>query len=374
MAVTANFIWVGQGDCTLIKTEDNTVILLDCGTSDSTSIYASNVKPTIDAVMTAAGKTQFDYLILTHSDKDHCNLIPSLYTSYTFNHVYYGGAVYQYKIHKINLEDKTYFKNLHSLGDHFLNIVFQILNETACKMWIICGNYPYKKAPPAATVGTDVNRKTKTKALRAIYDNNGNSLIVVLNSNDYRMAFLGDATKAEQAFLYDALKKAGSLNNLNCKSLKLSHHGSKESYNEDLTSESLKPPGVFASAGITFGHPDEGMIDGITTIVNTAAKHKYVVYDEAIDNDYVVKDNTKYVYNTNNDFGVSAIKVPKKTKSGKKSRNKHAGEPYTELYGENILLTITAGVGAITRGTSRTLLTTKSTLKVASPKKRRRKS
>lgn len=45
MSAKVHFIWVGQGDCTLIQTDTNKLILIDCGTSDDFSIYDDNVKP-----------------------------------------------------------------------------------------------------------------------------------------------------------------------------------------------------------------------------------------------------------------------------------------------------------------------------------------
>ncbi|MGR6874976.1 MBL fold metallo-hydrolase [Pseudomonas sp. HK3] len=78
------FIWVGQGDCTLIRSDDDTLVLIDCGTSDSFAIYEDNVKTSIQDVLTETGKTQIDYLILTHSDKDHCNLVSKLFDITSF--------------------------------------------------------------------------------------------------------------------------------------------------------------------------------------------------------------------------------------------------------------------------------------------------
>jgi beta-lactamase superfamily II metal-dependent hydrolase len=373
MDVEVIFVWVGQGDCTLIRTNNNTVIMIDCGTSDDMSIYHKNVAPTLNAVMTAAGKTEIDYLILTHSDKDHCNLIPKVSVNYTFDTVYYGGAAFQYEEHGIDLEDDDIFKNVADMADHYYDLTSPFLDEADCTMWVVCGNYPYKKNPPLVPVGKDINKKTgKPKWQRSIYDNNGNSLVVVLNSNGYQMSFLGDATWIEQDFLYEALDNAGDLDTLNSRLIKMSHHGSGDSYNESLTEESLKPVGVMVSAGITFGHPDGDTIDGINTIINTMPAHQYMVYDED-DNEYKVKNDGECVYNTNITYGVSAVKVPKITKSGKKNKNRHAGQSYTELHGQNIFITIDGGDDAITRGADRVLLTTKSTKNVNSRGKKRKR-
>ncbi len=67
--MTVKIIDVGQGSTGLALLPDGTSILIDAGGSGSS--WASNVNTQI----TSLGITQIDYLILSHSDNDHINLI-----------------------------------------------------------------------------------------------------------------------------------------------------------------------------------------------------------------------------------------------------------------------------------------------------------
>jgi len=376
MAVEVYFIWVGQGDCTLIKTAENTTILIDCGSSDRKEIYEGNVKPTINSVMGSIGKTEIDYLILTHDDRDHYGFIVNLCETYTFNNVYYGGTASQYNGngYKIDLYDKRYFKNTNNFSSHYYSITNLFIDEADCKMYFICANYPYKKDPPEVPCGRDINipGNRNSKIIRNIYDTNGNSVVVKMVSKGYRIVFMGDSTISQQKFIDESLSSGGHLGELNCNLLKMSHHGSDDSFDAELTSKSLKPSGLFASAGIKCGHPDWDIVKSVATVVNTAVQHEYVVFKKS-DSSYTINNDTLYFYNTNNSFNVSENKVPKITSTGKKNNNKHAGKAYIDLHGSNIKLTINDGSGEITRGRDVIILSNSSIERnVANRRKRRR--
>ena len=370
------FIWVGQGDCTLIRTDSDKLVLIDCGTSDSMDIYTDNVKPTIESVLSDTGKSAIDYLILTHSDKDHCNLVKKLFEFTSFGTTYYGGHIDQYRSYIFEGTPKKPSPKLgtvETLVPHYLNLyATAIIDDTDFKMWIIGGNYPYSHDPPDTPFAKDINKNHGTKKLRSIYDNNGNSLVVVIDYKGFRMMFLGDATDVQQQFLYDQAVTTGKLGAFASRMLKLSHHGSPDSYNDDLANKAVKPTGVTASAGVTFGHPSEQVINGITSVVKSGApKHDLVMYNDD-DDEYSRWFNVdEYIYNTLQWFDESSITVPTHTTSGKRSRDKHAGDPYLEMTGSNWIFEITSGTTAkTTKGSEKVILTTKKTSAVNAKKRR----
>jgi beta-lactamase superfamily II metal-dependent hydrolase len=370
------FIWVGQGDCTLIRTDTNKLILIDCGTSDDQSVYSDNVKPTIEAVLKDAGKTSIDYLILTHSDKDHCNLIQHLLKFTTFGTAYYGGSAFQYKPFKIDFTNKKQIKAVKDLESHYTNLFIDtVVDDTDFKLWIIGANFPYNQTPPDVPYEKDINRSgNRTKAMRSIYDNNGNSLMVVLNYKGFKVFFLGDATTPQQDFIYEAAKTEGKLAEFAVKVFKMSHHGSPDSFSDDLTNKAAKPPVLTASAGVTFGHPSEQTVDTVKSLETTGAvKHDLVLYD-TLDESYSRFNNVvKFMFNTMTWFDESSITVPTKTKSGKRSRDKKAGLPYLDMIGSNWLFELTSATTVnITQGDKKTILTTKGTESVTAKKKRKK--
>ncbi len=66
------FIDVGQGDCTLIKTENHKTIMIDSGGADNLDEYDVGKKVLIPYLL-ARGITKLDYIMISHFHADHCN-------------------------------------------------------------------------------------------------------------------------------------------------------------------------------------------------------------------------------------------------------------------------------------------------------------
>jgi beta-lactamase superfamily II metal-dependent hydrolase len=381
MAIKIYTIWVGQGDCTLIQTDTNKLILIDCGTSDNQSIYKDNVEPSIKSIMQSLGKTSIDLLILTHSDKDHCNMISRLFAITTFDLVYFGGAPSQYSAFKLKLEQKDKNPEITKVvqleARRFNLFVNSIIDDGDFKLWIICGNYPFKYEPSAIPVGTDINRKrSRSKAERSVFDNNGNSLIVVINYKGFCAFFLGDATTHQQDVLYAKAVEGKTVASFQAEIMKMAHHGSPDSFSDDLTNKAVKPPVATASAGVTFGHPSQEAIAKIAALTKTgASKHSVVEYEDSTQNYLIVADSVQYMYNTMQSYKVSSTTVPKTKTSGKKSKSKHAGKPYLEMEGGNWVFEVSGpGTPTITAATLFGILTTKGTSAVTAKKAKTKKN
>jgi len=65
-----NFLSVGQGDCTLIRTKYNKVVLIDSGEGQSEKYdYGKNV---VLPYLLSHNISKIDYLVISHFDSDHC--------------------------------------------------------------------------------------------------------------------------------------------------------------------------------------------------------------------------------------------------------------------------------------------------------------
>ena len=382
MSVKINYIWVGQGDCTLIQTDTNKLILIDCGTSDGKAIYGTNVRPTIEGILDKLGTKTIDFLILTHSDKDHCNFVSKLFDFATFNKAYYGGSASQYSKYKIKLNPSSLspqIKSVVSLSSHYINLLVDtVIDDADFKLWIVAGNFPYNQTPPSVPFAKDINIKSnrKNKETRNIYDNNGNSLMVVVSYKGFKVFLLGDATIPQQNLFYEKAEAADILSQLQVKTFKMSHHGSPDSFSPNLTNKAAKPKMLTASAGVTFGHPSEQTVAAITSVDLTGAiKHDLVLYD-TLEQKYGRYNNTdRYVFNTMTWFDQSSTTVPTKTKSGKRRLDKKAGSPFLEMIGRNWLFEIQDGSTVdITQGAKKEILTTKGTTAVTAKKRKKRKA
>lgn len=63
------YVGVGQGDCSIIRAPDGTVVMIDGGSSSEKEIG----KYTIEKVLKYYGMGRVDYMILSHMDSDHVN-------------------------------------------------------------------------------------------------------------------------------------------------------------------------------------------------------------------------------------------------------------------------------------------------------------
>ena len=382
MAIKIYTIWVGQGDCTLIQTDTNKLILIDCGTSDNQKIYEDNVKPSIENILKGLGKASIDYLIITHSDKDHCNLISKLFAFTTFDVAYFGGLPNQYD-YDLELDPAKHnpeIKKIVQLAPYRFDILVNaIIDDGDFKAWIVSGNYPFKGLPVGVKMDVDINKKRKrtdrNKKENKVFDINGNSLILVIYYKGFQAFFLGDATIHQQETLYKKAEEANRLANFKADMMKMSHHGSPDSMSTELTNKAIKPQIATASAGVTFGHPSQQAIVSIADLTKTGAgKHNVVEYDKPNETYLKLEDVVEYIYGTMQTFEQSSIEVPTEGKSGKKSHKPHAGELYLEMKGGNWVFEVSGpGVPTITSAKLEGILTTKGTTAVNDKKRRKRK-
>jgi hypothetical protein len=176
--------------------------------------------------------------------------------------------------------------------------------------------------------------------------------------------------------LYTKADEAKQLANFQSTIMKMAHHGSPDSFSDDLTNKAVKPPVATASAGVTFGHPSLEAIAKITALVKVGApKHSVVEYKDSVQSYTIIEDSVEYIYNTMQSYKESLTKVPAKSKSGKKSKDKKAGESYLEMKGGNWIFEIAGpGTPTITSATLAGILTTKGTTAVTAKKRRIKKS
>ena len=66
------FIDVGQGDCTLIQTENHNTIMIDSGGTENLEEYDVG-KNVLVPYLLSRGITKLDYIMISHFHADHCN-------------------------------------------------------------------------------------------------------------------------------------------------------------------------------------------------------------------------------------------------------------------------------------------------------------
>jgi competence protein ComEC len=218
--LSVHFIDVGQGDCTLIKTENGNV-LIDCGNSIngeeiSQYLLSHNVKT-------------LDYLVITHPHSDH-----------------YGGAT--------RLVDFIEVKNvlMREIDEKYYEDErdFLYLVKKLNKM-----NVPFVQARAGDTYSFGEAIFTVLPFLENTDSVNDMSLVLRLDYGDTSFLFMGDCEQAAEKLLTQ------SDFNLKCDVLKVSHHGSsKGSSMEFLKLCNPLIAVVSCGYGNEYGHPAEDVL------------------------------------------------------------------------------------------------------------------
>ena len=231
-----NFIDVGQGDSTLIRV-NNKSILIDGGGSAFES--KSDVgEMTLLPYLLDRGLISIDYVIVSHFDADH-----------------YKGLIYVVENLKIkNIVISTLGQESNDFNEFIALVRKKNINILEVNMGDILkiGNaeieilYPNKE---------QINDNVK----------NNNALVFKFIWNDFSILFTGDIEEvAEEKIL---LIYKNNLEKLQSTVLKVAHHGSKTSSTNSFL-EAVNPQIALIGVGKNnkFGHPNQGVIDRLNNL------------------------------------------------------------------------------------------------------------
>ncbi|MDJ0510212.1 MAG: hypothetical protein QNJ64_13295 [Crocosphaera sp.] len=266
------FIDVGQGDGTFIKFPDETTMLVDLG---STKFGSKSRRPKEYGelrnglkkfFMDAKGITQFfhsksdyrkriiNYLILTHPDRDHYNLIHPIFLKdktkkYTFSKIFLTGK--QEKYGSLNPYWQT-----NKIKPQ------QLCRPSGEKEWLTFGD------AKVHILSANYNGHGRNATL-----SNTGSIVLMIEYKETNVILAADATYLTEAQI---LNNVNSLNlHLTNSILKLGHHGSALTSTSKEWVEAVKPICLFISADRTgthegargkksgHAHPHQDAIDSI---------------------------------------------------------------------------------------------------------------
>lgn len=214
---TINFLDIGQGDATLVQTENSQQILIDGG--PDTSILEK-----LNSKMPIADKT-IELIILTHPHSDHLTGLIHIIENYQVEHIIYTGVKY-------NNQTYQYFLDLINSN----NITTTITNPPQTI-----------KITPDITINILYPNPSQTNNP----DLNDTSIALELISTKYSALLMGDlSSQIEQDLIikYD--------DQIDVDILKVGHHGSKTSTSA-IFLECTTPSIAVISCGQDnqFGHP-----------------------------------------------------------------------------------------------------------------------
>lgn len=232
------FLDVGQGDSILIQAPNGQTMLIDGGRS--TNLAQTVIIPQLRAW----GAKQVDILVVTHPDQDHIAGLAGILESYPVKLVALTGQVHSTKIYERLLTDIR-DKNVEALK---VRTGTAIPFDPSVKLEVL--------SPDDAAVNSD--------------DTNDASIVIKLTYGTASFLLTGDAElPANKAMLEHGFDVRSTV-------LKLGHHGSRTSTNEDWL-QRVQPQLGIISAGKdnSFGHPHPEVIAALEKL-----KIPYIRTDE----------------------------------------------------------------------------------------------
>lgn len=261
-----NFVDVGQGDCTYIKTPNGKNIIIDGGEGNTRKYdYGKNV---VLPYLLDKGVKKIDYLIATHADSDHIGGLFAIIENLKVENIIIGiqpESSEQY-MNLLNISKKKKINILNLKAGDKMKIDEEIFINV---LW------PIK------------NKLVEENAL------NNNSLVFKFVYNDFSCLFTGDIEEIAEKQIVEEYE---NLDLLKSNILKVAHHGSKTSSIDSFVEE-VKPRIALIGVGIDnkFGHPNSEIISKLETmgtrIYRTDKNGEINVY---VDNKAKIKVKTIY--------------------------------------------------------------------------------
>jgi beta-lactamase superfamily II metal-dependent hydrolase len=292
------FMDAGQGDCTLIVYPDNSVTLVDCGSTKSGAQAFEEIKKVANERLENSGG--YVTLVLTHPDEDHYNLIHKLdKKDRLFDrliYAYYGGDIELYQ----NLKDNDYtYELLSHLQEH------QIAGPPENTTSTTPDGYLSRAGVNVTILAANCTGKPKSGSG---VKKNANSIVLLVEYQQAKIFLMGDAFFQTEKFIHDAYQRAGLLSRLQKQPgetvvLKMGHHGSDTSTSRDWVNL-IQPDILVVSAGTRSfngtGMPKESHLNSTVNATklmpDTGINQSFVVFDDnkkhPFDPSFVVRPKT----------------------------------------------------------------------------------
>ncbi|NCA91698.1 MBL fold metallo-hydrolase [bacterium] len=262
-----HFIDIGQGDAIVIMLPDGKICLIDAGSGIKAS--KENREKYNDYLSRVLLLDKAEYMVVTHSDSDHVNLMEEVLDSFDVDNVYFNNVskdlskVYENFCAKARTEENAKVVEIVTPDDSLY-----IIENNNYKLTIFSsGNDGFSKASGIK---------------------NSMSIICLLEYGVRKVLFTGDAEIQTEEWFIDYAEKEGY--DIDIDVLKVAHHGSDTS-SSTLFLDAVKPEYAVISCGLnnSYNHPSKTVMDRLTernTATYRTDKHGSVVLYMDYDGDF----------------------------------------------------------------------------------------
>ncbi|MBR2479999.1 MAG: hypothetical protein IKB56_01695 [Clostridia bacterium] len=282
-----HFINVGQGDAILCQFSDGVNVLIDGG---STSSGLAEIRTNFVEYLFSVGVVDtIDYMIITHPDTDHYNMLTAVMDSFEVEKIFYNDT-------RKNTTYSTFIDRIAEEVSTENNIGFDGDGEVYDN--VISGvGYSFDIIAPGYERFQDENEEFDA------YESNGMSPFVLLEVSNRKVLFTGDATYETEEWLLEYVAETNY--DIDVDVLKVGHHGSDSSSTAEFLAKVNAEYGVISSDdGTKHDHPtpqvmnrlfDEGVVTYRTN------RHGNIVLNVDVDGDFAFQvDNEVPVDNNKN--------------------------------------------------------------------------
>ena len=266
--LVVHFVDVGQGDSIAIKFPDGKKMLIDAGTSKSKNNLVNYLKNNFFE----NGDDVFDYVLLTHSDADHCGGMVAVCENFVIDKIYRPCMCSKYvaksgavlldetngnRTNKNVCDSATYYKTIMAFNSEIdsngnsAKVVWTKLDDVNSTERIFGEGYSIDFYAPTSTFITQ----------SAGTVDNDFSPIMCLNYNGKKLMFTGDAsTTSEELAMQNATLPDVDL-------LKVGHHGSKTSSGQQFLNQ-IKPEiaVICVGEGNSYHHPTTEALNRLASV------------------------------------------------------------------------------------------------------------
>lgn len=220
------FFDVGQGDAIFIKTLQGHQILVDGGPDSKILEKLSQEMPFYDR--------SIDLLILSHPEKDHMAGLIQVLKNYKVDYILWTGVV------RNTIEYQEWIKALNKEQEQGAEIKIAQANQQIT----------------ASRTTLNIMHPLENLAGKEHKDSNNTSIVVKLIFGENSFLFTGDIYSSKEAEL---IEQGAALNS---DVLKIAHHGSKTSTNNEFVQEVSPKIGVIqCKKDNSYGHPHEQTLE-----------------------------------------------------------------------------------------------------------------
>ena len=229
----AHFIDVGQGDAIVLEFQDGKTVMIDAG---STSPGLADCRAETLAYLEHIEVDKIEYLIVTHPDTDHYNMLEAVMDAYVVDNVIYNACE----------KNQTYTGFIERIVEETGN-ASMVIDADGEDYSIDGTGYTVKIYAPG--YGTFENDDGKYDA----EESNGMSPMIVVETAGRRLLFTGDGTVETEAWFIE--KMGGASYDVDF--LKAGHHGSNTSTSQAFL-DFVTPEYcvIMCDNGEEYSHPD----------------------------------------------------------------------------------------------------------------------